>query len=188
MIISLAGIPGAGKTTVRDMLAARLGLTTYSTGDLFGKLAQERGMTIGEFNVYCMEHPEADQEVDKYQTVLGQEEDNFIMDSRLAWHFIPQSVKIFLDVDLDESARRVFADRKVNPKRADEPQYASAEEVRNAIEKRLKVDDARYQTLYGIHYLDRANYDLVIDTTHIPATEVVEQILTFLSNSATLRA
>lgn len=184
MIISLTGIPGSGKTTIRNALAEQLGLKRYSMGDVFGRLAQEHGMTIGAFNVFAAGKPEIDHEVDQYQTTLAAHEDGFIIDSRLAWHFIPQSFKVFLDVDLAEAARRIFAAKLANPEsRKDEPDYTSADEVQAAIEQRLAVDDERYQRLYGVSYLDRKNYDLVIDTTNTPANAVAERILAALPRS-----
>lgn len=188
MIISVTGLPGSGKTTVRNALADHFGYKRYSMGDLFGRLAMERGMTIGEANTKLKNDPSIDRQVDEYQTTLAAQEDDFIIDSRLAWHFIPRSVKIFLDVDLDEAARRIFEARKHGIVRADEPDYASVAEVKAAVAKRTADDDTRYKQWYGVGYLDRSVYDLVIDTTHTPANEVVEQILTFLKDSATLRA
>ncbi len=158
-------------------VAKQLGMKTYSVGDLHGKIALERGMNVDEYLALGATDTSIDQKADEYQAVLGQQEDNFIMDSRLAWHFIPQSFKVFLDVDVTEAARRIFEDRKVNPSRADEPEYASVEEVRGIIENRLQRDDKRYQERYGVSYLDRSNFDLVIDTTHTPANEVVARIL-----------
>lgn len=189
MIISVTGLPGSGKTTVRNALAEHFGYKRYSMGDMWGKLAQERGMTVGEANAHLKNDPSVDRQVDEYQTTLAAQEDNFVIDSRLAWHFIPQSVKIFLDVNLDEAARRIFqARKKEGGARGDEPDYASVEEVRAAIEKRTQDDDARYRQFYGVGYLDTSVYNLVIDTTHTPANQVVERILTFLQDSATLRA
>lgn len=188
MIISVTGLPGSGKTTVRNALADHFGYTRYSMGDLWGKLAQERGMTIGQANAALKSDPSIDRQVDEYQSKLAETEDNFVIDSRLAWHFIPRSIKIFLNVDLDEAARRIFESRKNGNVREDEPNYRSVDEVRAAIEKRTHDDDARYRQWYGVGYLDRSKYDLVIDTTHTPANEVVAMILTFLKDSATLRA
>lgn len=181
MIISLTGIPGSGKTTVRNALADQLGLKRYSMGDVFGKFAQEHGMTIGEFNEFAKGKPEVDHQVDAHQTAIGEHEDNFIIDSRLAWHFIPRSFKVFLDVDLDEAARRIFGAQKAHPEsRKDEPTYTSEAQVREAIERRLTVDNERYKSLYGLDYLDRKNYDLVVDTTKTPPNEVVARILAAL--------
>lgn len=187
MIISVTGLPGSGKTTVRNALAEHFGYQRYSMGDLWGKLAVERGMTIGEANAKLKSDPTVDRQVDEYQVALAAKEDNFVIDSRLAWHFIPRSVKIFLDVDVDEAARRIFEARKHGMVRADEPDYANVAEVKEAVAKRTTDDDARYKQWYGVGYLDRSVYDLVIDTTHTPANEVVEQILTFLKDSATVR-
>ncbi len=178
MIISITGLPGSGKTTVRNALAEQLGFKRYSMGDVFGKLALKHNMTIGEFNSFAIGKPEIDHEVDNYQTEIAAQEDNFIIDGRLSWHFIPQSFKVFLDVDLAEAAKRIFAAKQADPtSRQDEPNYASASEVEAAIRSRLEVDSTRYQGLYGVDYLNRSNYDLVIDTTKIPANEVVSLIL-----------
>lgn len=187
MIISVTGLPGSGKTTVRNALADHFGYKRYSMGDVWGKLAMERGMTIGEANAKLKNDPTVDRQVDEYQSKLAETEDDFVIDSRLAWHFIPRSVKVFLDVDLDEAARRIFEARKHGIVRADEPDYQNVEEVRQAIEKRTHDDDQRYHQWYGVGYLDKTKYDLVIDTTHTPADQVVAQILTFLKDSATLR-
>lgn len=180
MIISLAGVPGAGKSTVRNLLAEHLGMPAYSMGEVRRKMAEDRGLTIDQLNALGMTQDFTDKEADTFQTELAKKEDNFIMDSRLAWHFIPQSVKIFLDVDLDEAARRIFEDRKANPARANEAEYSSVQEVRLAVEKRLMSDDERYKKWYGVNYLDRTNYDLVIDTTHTPPEEVVQRIIAAL--------
>ncbi len=181
MIISLTGIPGSGKTTVRNMLAQQLGLTRYSMGDVFGKLAVEHGMTIGAFNEFAKTKPEVDHQVDAHQTTLAEQEDNFIIDSRLAWHFIPRSFKVFLDVDLTEAAQRIYSAKQANPEsRKDEPDYGSIDEVKTAIEKRLIADNERYKALYGVEYLDHKNYDIVIDTTHTPPVDVAAQILAAL--------
>jgi cytidylate kinase len=181
MIVSITGLPGSGKTTVRNALAEQLGFKRYSMGDVFGKLALKHGLTIGEFNTFAIGKPEIDHEVDNYQTEIASKEDNFIIDGRLSWHFIPQSFKVFLDVDLTEAAKRIFAAIQTDrASRSDEPNYSSAAEVETAIRTRLAADNTRYQALYGVDYLNHSNYDLVIDTTKIPANEVVSTILAAL--------
>lgn len=51
-----------------------------------------------------------DREVDKRQAQLGQVDDNFIIDGRLAFYFIPHSFRVRLVVDSQEAARRIFGD------------------------------------------------------------------------------
>jgi predicted cytidylate kinase len=182
MIITLSGLPGAGKSTLKNLLAEKLGLKKYSMGDLRGKMAQERGMTIDEFNKLGETEAFTDKEADEYQKKLGETEDNFVIDGRLSWHFIPRSLKVFLEVDTRAAAERIFADRKANATRNDEPEYQTVEEVEKAITDRLKSDQSRYQKWYGIDFLNKANYDLVIDTTRIPASETQGKVLDAVQN------
>ncbi|MBI5369997.1 cytidylate kinase family protein [Candidatus Uhrbacteria bacterium] len=176
MIITLTGRPGSGKSTIAKRLSENLGIPWYSMGDLRGKMAHERGMTIDEFNTLGETQDFTDTEVDDYQTKLGQEQQDVIMDGRLSWHFIPNSFKIFLDVDEDEAAQRIF-DASKKGLRKDERPYASAEEVKERVRARVASDQSRYQKYYGLDYLNQANYDLVIDTTHLSPEQIITQIL-----------
>ena len=171
MIISLTGKPGSGKSTVATLLAKKLAMPWYSMGDLRGQMAQERGMTIDELNKLGEKEIFTDKEVDDFQTKLGRSGQSFIMDSRLAWHFIPDSFKIFLDVDASEGARRIF-----QTKRADES-YVSIEAAAKAVAERIASDAKRYQKYYQVDLTDLSHFDLIIDTTNISAEKVAEQIL-----------
>lgn len=176
MIITLSGYPGSGKSTVAKLLAERLGYTRYSMGDLRGKMAQEHSMTIDEWNTHGESNQETDVPVDEYQRKLGQKEDNFIIDGRLSWHFIPNSLKVFLDVDGKEGARRIFEHAKTGA-RKDERAYASAEEVQKWAHERTATDNRRYQKYYGVLWDAPKNFDLVVDTTHTPPEEVAQRII-----------
>lgn len=64
------------------------------------EMAMEKGMTLMELNTYSeTDGGKVDAILDERQKKLGQEKDNFIIDARLAWHFIPQSFKVYLTVD-----------------------------------------------------------------------------------------
>lgn len=165
MIISISGVPGSGKTSVAHILAERLGMAFYSMGGLRAKMALEKGMTIDELNALGEKDKSTDTSVDDYQKELGRTSDNFIVEGRLSWHFIPHSFKIFLACDPMESARRVFQARHTTDDRHDEVAYETIEHTRDELDKRMASDRMRYEKYYGVNYQDPSHYDLIIDTT-----------------------
>lgn len=175
MIIAISGFPGSGKSSAGRLLAKKLGYKFYSIGDLRGKMAMERGLTIDQLNEIGKKERWTDMDPDRYQEQLGKKEDNFVIDSWLGFHFIPHSVKIFLKVDPRVGAERIFRDQ-----RPDEPRQETAPGVRRMIEKRMEDSRVRYRKYYDIDPYDMKNYDLVIDTTKIPKGQVIEKIMEFL--------
>lgn len=172
MIITINGLEGSGKDTVGKLLADRLGYRFYSIGDLFGKLAQEAGMTLMEYTMHCETDEKGDREVDEYQESLGKKEDDFVIVGRMSAHFIPHAFKVFLKVDIGEGARRVFQDLGNRP----DEHYSSQEETRESMIARRKSNEKRYMDLYHVNPFRESMYDLVIDTTDITAKEVAELI------------
>lgn len=169
MKITISGMPGSGKTTVGKMLAEKLGLAFFSVGDLRGKMAAERGMTIEELNKLGEREAWTDKEVDDYQAEYGRTHDNFVAEGRLAFHFIPDSIKIFLDCDLRVAAERVWRDP-----RPDEARRASVEDEMQAMSERITSDKKRYLKYYNINPYLKKNFDIFLDTTVIKIPEVVK--------------
>jgi len=176
MIITISGMPGSGKSTVARILAEKLGLKHYSMGDLRGKMAMEKGMTIDELNALGEKESWTDRDADRYQQELGRKEDDFIIDGRLSWHFIPQSCKVFLDVDKKVGAKRIFG----MGRRPDERAYQSPADALRETRKRIASDKRRYKKYYGIDPYLQKHYDLWIDTTDIPSANVAERIVRFV--------
>lgn len=174
MIITISGTSGAGKSTVAKYLAEKLHYRHYSTGDVLRKLAVERGITINELMIAAKTDKSIDSDIDSYSAELGKKEDNFVIDSRLAWYFIPKSVKVFLDADLKTRADRIFKQRRKEEK------FETLEEATNLMEEREKINLGRYRKIYRITYLDKKNYDLVIDTTKTTAKDAAEKILKYI--------
>lgn len=175
MIIAISGLPGSGKSTIGKKLAKKLEYKFYSMGDLRGKMAMDRGMTIDELNELGKKEDWTDKQADEYQIELAKKEDNFIIDGRIAFHFIPQSFKVFLNVDSKEGAQRVFENQ-----RPDEEKAKSVQELEQRMIKRANDDDSRYKKYYGISFRDKSKFDLVVDTTKINPEQVVEKILNAL--------
>ena len=94
------------------------------------------------------------------------------MEGRLAFHFIPHAIKIFLTVESHEAARRVYHD---DTRKSVETHFDIEEASRN-IETRRKSEEQRYIKYYEIHIYDMKNYDIVVDTTSKNPEEVFQEI------------
>ena len=89
MIITISGIAGSGKSTVAKLLAKKLNYKHYSIGDFMRQIAKERKLTLLELSKQAEKDNSIDKELDKKQIELGKTKDNFVIDSRLGFHFCP---------------------------------------------------------------------------------------------------
>ncbi len=169
MKITITGMPGAGKSTVGKILAEKLKLSFTSIGQMRRAIAKTRSVAIEDYNRLS---EDTDTPVDNYQKDFGKNNDNIIVEGRTSFHFIPDSIKIFLDVDLKVAAERIF-----NDPRKTEKKYASPDELKNAIKERLEQDRNRLRERYNIDILEKGNFDIVVDTTSLTIEQVVEEIL-----------
>lgn len=170
-IITITGLPGSGKSSTAKEVARALGYEHFSSGDLFRKMAAERGLSVEEINFRAEQQKEIDLEVDKLLVQMGEEKDNFVIDSRIGFHWMPNSFKVFLDLNPKIAAERTFAHIK---KEGREGQSASSmSEVYEKTLKRTESERKRYWNLYKIDYTDKANFDLVVDTQRNNLAEVV---------------
>lgn len=169
--ISLAGDLGSGKSTVAAMLMEKYpNLSYYSTGALMREIAKKHGFTIEELNVYMETHPEIDREIDDGLCRLSDDERDLIIDSRMAWHFVKNTFKVYLSCDMETSAARILAAKR------DEEPFASFNDALEGIKGRRASEKKRYEEQYGVDIKDMSNYDLVLDTTYIKPEEVVEYL------------
>ncbi|MCL2024156.1 MAG: cytidylate kinase family protein [Coriobacteriia bacterium] len=181
MHIAITGSLGSGKTTICTYLERRYGFSRYSTGSIQRSLAAERNMTTLEMNAYMGEHSEFDKMIDEAVAQINREriDENIVFDSRLAWHFAKDSYKVFITVDIDVAAERVFRDD-----RGATESYTSKEEAKELLVARVEEEQSRYERMYGIDYSDWKNYDLVLDSTHCDAETLGDLIYQLALSSA----
>lgn len=178
MIVTISGRPGSGKSVVASRVADRLGVPHVSAGDFMRQMAAERGLSILELSRSAEEQDSIDAEIDRRTVQLAEDGGDFVIDARLGWHFVPRSVKVFLDVTPEEAAHRIFEAR-----RGSERENIDLESTREAIEARTTSERERYLSYYGLDYTDHSHYDLVIDTSELSVDEVVRRILDHIEES-----
>mgnify|MGYP001563070199 CR=1 FL=1 len=182
MIITIGGTPGSGKSTIAKMLAAKLGWPHYYIGGLRRQKARERGMTLAEYNKLGETDPSTDLEVDEYQKELAETKDNFIIEGRTSWYFIPRSVKIYVNVSAEEGARRVFKELRENSERNEDNELKTIENVLESHKKRIESDRTRYKKYYHVDAHNKSNYDYCVDTTNLTKEEAFAKIYEYIKN------
>ena len=183
MIISLSGAPGSGKSTIAQMLADKLNWPRYYIGGLRREKAKEKGMTLAEYNKLGETDSVTDQEVDLYQRDLGKSRDNFVIEGRTSWYFIPHSLKIYLDVNLEEGAKRIFANLQRKNERNEDINLNNWQDVMRSNINRLESDKIRYRKYYNIEVYEKNNYDFYLDTTNLAPEEVFKAVISYVETS-----
>lgn len=175
MHITLTGNLGSGKSTICKILRDKYGFEIYSTGTVQRKIAEDMGISVLEMNeLMCKDHS-YDHLIDDTTAKLSKEnqDKDIVFDSRLAWHFVEKSYKVFLSVSIDEASRRVFADTT----RGNVESYKSLEECKSQLRARAANENMRYDEIYGIHYMEFENYDLVLDSSYASPEVLAEMIV-----------
>jgi cytidylate kinase len=173
-IITLTGDIAGGKSKVANFIADYLGWKVHNIGTFQRELAEKMKMDTNEFNQHMKMHPEIDNIIDGKIKSLAYEQ-NIIVDSRLAWHWIPNSLKVYLKVDIDVAAVRVFNDKRITET------YSSVSVTKLKIIERRKIEVVRLANEYGVDFSNLNNYDMVIDTTEKGIEEVAQLIISRLT-------
>jgi len=175
-IITVAGRPGGGKSTSAKEVAKRLGFAHLSGGDLYRQFGKERGLDILQANLANEATGEIDRLVDDKLREINANGDRMVIDSRTAWHFIPTSFKVFLDIDPLAAAKRILAG--MDEARLKSENIPSVpEQYAPLLKQRTESETRRYKALYNIDPFDTANYDLVINTEDKSIEQVVDEIV-----------
>lgn len=181
-IITLSGMLGSGKSTVGKLVAQKLGYTFYSTGTVQRQIAKTRGVTTLELNKMCMTDPSIDAEIDDIFKTLPNQEQNFVVDSRMAFFFIPSSFKVKLNVNTTIAGERIFNDTE----RTGEKKYTTVQEAVESLKSRRALEVDRFKRIYQVDIDEDSNFDCVIDTTDKTPEEIgtciIEAFHLFLRN------
>ncbi|GLY99363.1 hypothetical protein Acsp02_66160 [Actinoplanes sp. NBRC 103695] len=161
------------------LLAQRLGVRRVSIGDLYRRMAAEHGMTALQFNLHSELDDKVDHHIDQLQHDIAASGERLVVDSRLAWHFFTDALKVHLVTDPLVAARRVLG----RPGDSVE-NYRSVEEAGRQLADRSESERQRFLARYGVDKTRLRNYDLVCDTTSAAPEQVAARIVEMLDRPA----
>jgi len=162
--ITLSGGVASGKSTVGKMLAERLDYSFKSIGQKTRQIAEQRGLTILEYQQECLNNPELDKEIDREFSNECNTSSDLIIDYRLAFKFINSSFNVFLRVSDDTALGRL---KKANRKN----------ETYHTLHERNNCFVQQFKNTYNIDFTKEDQYDLVLDVDDMAPDEIVDRIL-----------
>lgn len=170
-IITLSGKPGSGKSSTADKVAEMLNYTRHSSGDMVRQVLKKHHMTLAQYNERAKNEHSLDDQVDGMLRDLRGSSD-IVVDSRLGFYWIPESFKVYLDLDMEVATARIFKDAVSNTTRSDAGEgNASLVEVSKQVKSRMENERARFRSLYHVDPYELSHFDFVIDTSrHSPQT------------------
>lgn len=170
-IITISGKPGSGKSSTADKVAEMLGYTRHSSGDLVRGVLKDKGLTLAAYNAEATHDHDLDALVDERLRQLRDEHD-IVVDSRLGFYWLPESFKVYLDLNLSVATARIYKDAVSNSRRSSAGEgVASLEAVATEVETRMEGERRRFKALYNVDPYNPSHFDLVIDTSrHSPQT------------------
>jgi cytidylate kinase len=183
MHITITGKLGSGKSTICGILAQRYNFEIFSTGDLHRGLAKKMGLDTIALNQLMAKNSHYDRMIDDEVIRISKSrpDDRIIFDSRLAWHFVEKSFKIFTTIDPLVAAKRIMS----SPRGVEET-YNDLNDVLAKLKIRGELEKTRFKDIYGVNYLDYNNFNIILDTTWLDpdsiADIVIKNYLSFKSN------
>ena len=170
--VAISGELGSGKSAVAASLAGALGAPVVSTGAIHRRIAAQRGQSALETNLAAEEDAAIDQQIDAELQRRGRASEQTVFDSRMAWHFVPEALKVHLVVET-----RVGAERMAGRLATAVETYGSVEEAVALADERHASEQRRFLTTYEVDIDRLRNYDLVVDTTRATVDEIAEHVL-----------
>lgn len=176
-IITICGGLGSGKSSAAKGVANILGFKHFSSGDFFRQVGLELGLSVTETNIRAETDKKIDEMTDQKLRDMNKE-NKLVIDSRTAFHWIPNSFKVYLELPTEIAKERIFQNLKSNKLREQSEQEAKTiDDVFNKMTERFSSEQKRYWDLYKIDNTNKKQFDLIIDTNKNNLEQVVEIIV-----------
>lgn len=166
--IIIGGLSGTGSTTAAKQLATQLGFEHVYAGAIFRQMSKEAGMSIEDYMVDIVKHPERERAVDD-RLLKRAAEGRAVIESRVLHWLVPKDQDYFtawLTCDFPERVRRI-REREPFRDQADAEQHVSYRDGNDA---------KRYKELYDVDITNFSAIDALVDTTSIAAGAATDRI------------
>lgn len=182
VVIAISGQPGCGSSTAGRLLAEKLGLKFFSTGEYYKKMAKEKALnaywaeTATSVNYFSTKEGSAKklhEEIDRMQ-IEKAKEGNIVSEGKLAIHFLEDiaDFKIWLKASVDVRAQR-YAKRD----------GISLKEAEKLVKEKDSLERATFRKIYGFDtFSQEKEADIVIDTSIRKPEEIVAEIAGFVNS------
>lgn len=175
-IITICGGLGSGKSSTAKEVAKSLGFGHFSSGDFFRQVGLELGLSVTETNKRAEIDPKIDEMTDQKLRDLNNK-NKIVIDSRTAYHWIPESFKVYLDLPSNIAKERILSSVKENKLREQSEKVKTSEDVLKKMTERFESEQKRYWDLYKINNTDKNQFDLIVDTNKNNLKEVVDIVV-----------
>ena len=177
MNITITGDIGSGKSTVATKLAELLNMQVVEAGAIYREYSNSIGKDVLMQNK--SDDWSIDRMIDSKIETLGKTSNNTIFVSRLAWHFVPNAVKVYLAINPVLASKRIYESKS----RVSES-HASWEETLRYNKERKELELKRYKDMYNIS--DPSGYaeaDFVVVVGKNSVDDVVECLAQAIQNN-----
>lgn len=158
LVITIGGLHGTGKSTYAKALAKTFNLRHLSAGELFRKIAEEKGLSLLDLTRIAENTMEIDMLIDsrvKEEAKKGSVVIDGLLSAWMAGEFA--DVKVYL-----------HASDEVRFQRIAQRDNISYEEAREVTLRREKAEKERFMKYYGINIEDLTVYDIALNTELLP--------------------
>lgn len=172
MRITVSGLPGSGTTSLARTIASRRDYQVISAGEVFRRMASERGMDLADFGELARKDPSFDRLIDERQREIALSHEDIIVEGRLSGWFVREAdLKVWLMASLECRVERIFERDRVS----------DHETALNLTREREECEAERYRTYYDIDIDDLLPYDIILNSERFDVEELAAIVETSIS-------
>jgi cytidylate kinase len=167
VLLAINGDLGSGKSELAGRLSVATGWRIVSMGGIQRSVAESLGISTLEMNLRAEADPSIDERLRREVEALRDVDEDLIVDSRLAFHFLPEAPSVHL-----VSHPHIAAERVLHAQRGSVETYLDVGDAQAQLIGRRAAERARYRSKFGVAIERFRNYQLVLQTDFVAPEQV----------------